>query len=757
MAIRTSVQSGNTHSAPFAFGSAVVDGDQLQVTSPLHAVNFDQSCVIGISVPSSNQAQAAKIVTGSGGSLPLGNYGVRLAPVNANGIASPSPLTGGASITSAGQVIRVTIPALPAGSASWNVYLTEAGGGVATERRYATGVAPGFFDCSSALWESGTVPYASAAGLPFGDAFSYGSGITGHSAGVTIAAGVVVTSKGDFSIVGDLTLNGGSGIEFDASGSLSGGAVYRLYFGTVYAVGAPKLIMRGTSASNRAFIRSKAGTTPGHIVAATQFFTSSPVKWDLQWAEFALLGDAVNLAAMVANNTAYNQLLTDVIFHANCRMVRFDQTHGGAGFILTRVTFNSTAGNSFGGRECCAAFSSSANKTTATRTRTNCVYAALPVGLCAGGDVEDGAYMHDGWSLTPSGTGLVESYLQNSFIRKLLVVGGGVDTLVAVFTITGCYLYIDNITGPTTVDLNPHGIGVAGPGTGNPKRLFNGNTIEYNGANDEGDMYKSPGGTGEIQIAYNLIVPNAGSRSTGTLMTVGNAHGPRIEFFHNTHMFGAYAGISTSEPNFTPTDEFHAYQSNLGFDIIADKANRYLIGHNAQDGDSDSFDIIAPERVSHNAHWNAARIVDLYPSGYVGGFDPYLTRFSSAPGTNDVDLGDGPGGDIALVGPKFVDPTRKFVTFAERVLGATGTNAQKIAAGLNALKAIADPSSPNHVPGLTMDAAAVWVRAGFVPRDTRLRNAAHDGTDIGAMTMEPLPSSGGGARLIGIGCGRIAA
>lgn len=756
MALRLSTQSGNTHSAPFAFGSAVVDGDQLQVTGP-HAINVDQSCVLGISPCSSYQVMATKIVTGSGGSLPLGTYMVRLAPVGSTGIASPTPLSSGAAITSAGQVIRVTIPALPAGASSWNVYLTEAGGGVATERRYATGVAPGTFDCSSALWESGTLPYSSAAGLPFGDAFSYGSGVSTHSGGVTIAAGVVVTSKGDFSILGDLTLNAGSVIEFDAGGSPSAGAVYRLYFGTVYAGGTPKQIMRGTSAANRAVIRSKSGTTAAHIIGANQFFATTSVRWDLEWAEFGRLGDAVNLAASVFNSTAYNQRLRDVVFNADCRMVQFNQSAATAGFDLDRVTFNQTAGNTFGGRQCAGAFFSSVNKTTATRTVKNTIFAGLPVGVCAGGDLYDGLYMQDGWALAPSGSGLVESTMQNSFIRKLMPgAGDGIDTLNSVFTILDSYLYIDNVTGPTTTDLNPHGIGVTGPGAGNPTRYFRGNTIEYNGANDEGDMYKSPSGTGEIEISYNLIVPNAGNRSTGTLMTVGNAHGPRIAFYHNTHMFGAYPGISTSEPNFTPADEFHAYQSNLGFDIHATRAGRTLIGHNAQLGSTDTIDIIAPERVSHNAHWNAQRIIDYFPSGYVGGYDPYLTRFSSAPGSNDVDLGDNAGADVALVGPMFVDPTRKFIRWCETVLGAGGTDAQKISAGLNALKAIADPASANHVPGLTMTAAATWVRAGFVPQSTLLRNAAHDGTTIGAMEMDAATPSGG-ARLIGIGCGRIAA
>ena len=43
-------------------------------------------------------------------------------------------------------------------------------------------------------------------------------------------------------------------------------------------------------------------------------------------------------------------------------------------------------------------------------------------------------------------------------------------------------------------------------------------------------------------------------------------------------------------------------------------------------------------------------------------------------------------------------------------------------------------------------AAYAWIRAGWVPRNTVLKGAAHDGADIGGMALatEPPPTGGNG-------------
>jgi hypothetical protein len=79
---------------------------------------------------------------------------------------------------------------------------------------------------------------------------------------------------------------------------------------------------------------------------------------------------------------------------------------------------------------------------------------------------------------------------------------------------------------------------------------------------------------------------------------------------------------------------------------------------------------------------------------------------------------------------------RKFLSWCETVLGATGTDAQKIQAGYAALAAVADTTSGDHVLGLAMNDPADWVRAGFAPRNAALDGTAHDSGTPGAVPFQ---------------------
>ncbi len=735
MALLVSTQSGNTNSAPYAFGVAVASGDQLQISNTAHAITFNASVSIGYSPCEQRATRPTVTATGTGGGLPAGAYRVRIVAKGSTGSANPSGPSGGITIT-AGQYLSVTIPALTGGATSYDVYLTQASGATGTERRYATGKAPGTFNCTSALWEDGTTAYSGAAALPFGAAFGYPTSATAHAGGVAIAAGVTVTVKGDFFILGQLTLNAGSILEFDAASSPSAAAVYHLYFGTQDSIGAGKLVMRGTS-TNRAIIRSKTGTTPANLTTGAQFSTFSSMQLDLEWFKFSLLGSQTVPSVNCRCAITYDQRLTDGIFDDTCSTPDFNGQTATGGWVMTRVSFRTPYALSVTNatRRCSVLYRAVNDKTTAVRTVTACTYAETPPGVQGGGALWENSFFANGWTNVASGGGItVSSELRDCFVRQLMPsVTGGIDTLVDSFNDYDNYFYLDQVTGGGT-DLNPHGLGMPGPGTGNPTRVHSGWTIEYNGANDEGDLFKSATGTGNILITKTLILPNSANRSSGTLFTVGNAvGGPRIEFTHNTCMFGTYPSISTSEPNYTPAHSMEAFKSNLCFDIPGDELNgRYMIGHNAGQGSTDTIDIFDPADVSHNAHWNARSIHGTFS----GGYSCYNTRFSSAPGANDVDLGDSAGADVALFGPEFVDPTRKFITWAVSVLGASGTAAQKITTGLNALKAISDSTHADHVPGLTNRSPDLWIRTGWAPTAAVLNpavNPGHDGSTIGAI------------------------
>jgi len=733
MAILQSTQSGNTNTAPFAFGVAVANGDQLQITNSAHAVTFNANVTVGISPCEQKTTRPTMTAVTGTPSLPAGTYRCRLVAVGSTGEAHPSGPTSLA--ISATQFARITVPALTAGATSYSIYLSNTGGALGTERRYATGVAPGTYDCASASWMDGTATYAAATALPFGAAIGYPISVTGHAGGFAVATGVTVTLKGTMFLLGQLTLNAGSIVEFDATDSPSGAAVYRMLFGNQDNRGTPKLVMRGTSAS-RAIVRSKAGTTAACLTIASQFSVSSDMQLDLEWFRFSNMGDATNPSVNCRNTLAYNQILTDGIFDDDCSTVDFNSQPGTGGWIITRVAFKTAyaLGHIQGSRHVCVAFRASSGVTTGVRTVTACTFDTLQCGIQGGGALWTNCYFANGWALI-SGSVTGSSVLTNSFVRKLMPdAQNGVDTLSDPFNDAGCFLYIDQVTGGGA-DLNPHGLGMLGGGLGTTK-IHDSWVVEYNATSTVGDAFKSPTGQGVVRLSNNLIIPNhhVNKASSGNMMTLGNATDPdlKLEFLHNTFV-GENNGINTSEGGPGTAGTITLCRSNLVFSYNGASTQRWVIAKASGDGQNDTFDVAIPSGVSHNAGWNLGDVT----GNWVGAYSWYNTRFSSAPGASDVDLGDSPAADLTTFGPQFVDWTRNFLTWCETVLSATGTEAQKIQKGLDTLRAIADTTSADYVAGVTNDAPALWIREGFAPQAAALNpatNPGHDGLTIGAMT-----------------------
>jgi hypothetical protein len=737
MAIRQSTQSGNTNSVPFAFGSAVNNGDQLQVTNAAHAINFDADIFIGISLSSCQQTPIFGTAVGSGGSLPAGNYAVKIAAFSGAGITTPS-VSSFSVVISASQKLRVPLPALPPGASSWCVYLTQAGG--AEWRRYATGQPAGNFDCSSANWEDGSLPFASAPLPVFGDAFGY-STPTSHSGGISIADGVKVTCKGDFSFLGNFTRGVGSILEFDASSSPSGAAVYGLFFGTVNAPGTPKLISRGSS-SARARVRGKSGTTAPFIGPATQFTGFSDCRLDLQWDQFSKLGDASHYALYVYMLSVYTHLLSDVIFDSDCYTVNFVGATPDGGWSLDHVSFRQTAGQTISGRSCNVAFQPGNNKTTGVRLVNRCSFSFLPVGFGRGGCEYRNCFLYDGWALVsegPGGPADSDYFLNSSFLRlNMPGAGTGIDTQSHEGQGDDVFGYIDNISGPTTIDFNPHGVGASGKGVGTT-RIQNNWVWEYNMDSGEGDMFKGPGGFGTVRLTNILILPNRANAPSGTLMTSpdGGPSGYFLEIDHCTAVGEQYC-VSLSE-NFHNGGKIAKLRNCLVYSIVGTDTFRFIVSNIHDTPTEDVLDTLVPSGCDYNAGWNLR-------NASAPGQTFYNTNLSAPVGAHDVDLGDSAGADVALFGPKFVDPTRRFQKWAETVLGATGTPAQKITKGLDALRAIADTTSADYVPGLFMTDPAAWCRAGFEPTASALIGTAEFGTTFGA--VQPLGGGGVGNRVM---------
>ena len=92
-------------------------------------------------------AQATVAVSGTTGLLPAGTYYCQYSFVDPFG----ETFAGGESAQftlTAGQIPTVTLPALPAGVQSMNLYVTNANCAAGTETLYATGITTTTFACS---------------------------------------------------------------------------------------------------------------------------------------------------------------------------------------------------------------------------------------------------------------------------------------------------------------------------------------------------------------------------------------------------------------------------------------------------------------------------------------------------------------------------------------------------------------------------------------------------------------------------------
>jgi hypothetical protein len=93
----------------------------------------------------------------TGGALQPGTYYLRYTGVNAGGETTPSPESTALTVA-AGNVPQVTLPPLPIGVLTRNIYLTSAGGMAGSETLYANGIASTTFNLSAAQSAGAPMP-----------------------------------------------------------------------------------------------------------------------------------------------------------------------------------------------------------------------------------------------------------------------------------------------------------------------------------------------------------------------------------------------------------------------------------------------------------------------------------------------------------------------------------------------------------------------------------------------------------------------
>lgn len=113
---------------------------------------YDSSAAAALANPSVTATGAPTGGGASGGSLAAGTYKVAYTFVNSWGETTIGTSTSATITVGATNIPRITVPSLPAGATSINLYVTSTGGAApATLRQYATGITTTTYDMSAAL------------------------------------------------------------------------------------------------------------------------------------------------------------------------------------------------------------------------------------------------------------------------------------------------------------------------------------------------------------------------------------------------------------------------------------------------------------------------------------------------------------------------------------------------------------------------------------------------------------------------------
>lgn len=277
-------------------------------------------------------------------------------------------------------------------------------------------------------------------------------------------------------------------------------------------------------------------------------------------------------------------------------------------------------------------------------------------------------------------------------------------------------------------NTNPHWLGPGFTGTGTVDIADN--AFIYDGTDSSGNHFVvGVNGTAAVyNFERNLAGPVAGGKGSGSLVSFGGTRtGMVVNVRRNTIWCdGTYAFEVGHLYSSVPSPNcLGAIESNLF--IGGSASERYI----AIDSDPTLFtDPVTPDGVDKNARYLIKATNSAVPAFKNQG-NGYCAKFSTTPGTTDIDL-DASGG------PDFVGDFSGLSIHAQwdASLGGPGTNASafsNLAAG---------------TAGYTTAAFLAFFRAKATPNNQLLKEAGVSGVDIGAVAVAVAdpPSTGGRAK-----------
>jgi hypothetical protein len=679
VAAYTSTQTGNWSSTSTWGGSGPPGDGDTAVISSGHTVTVDAATTVGkgdaLTAPQASSDNASVSTSAGGGSLPNGNYYGLYTNCTSGGLESgPS---GEFNITvSTAETVTVTLPALPAGVDSRNIYLSNTSGGSYTGRLYKTGVTGTSTTLTSASWTDGTTTYANAVPPPLA-VIVFGN--------LTVGTGIALTVKGDVAMV-NAPINQNAGSDFIINVPAS--TIYRVLTGTDSGQASALWTISGSSGSRCGVSRTGSGTAniqpAGRAHSGgTMVNGNGGVVWNYC--------DVDDLGSSSVNAFLHNDLgsgrsweMYHVVWDGCGKILLEGNGNGTSRIVMDHMTVRNTTDTLYG-----VSWEGTVTVTTGERRVEFCVF-HCPLRYSKGGFEWNDNIMNCS-NRNEQGARSV------SFDRNLVLfyVEGGQELVIEEDFSDNWFLGFD---GTSDAFNNWHALSNPSP----PDRIYSdGNVWESPYTTGGGDLHYT---VADITVTNNLLLPDlSGTYEAGDLVNV-SSNGTDTNTYvveHNT-CFANTQGVLTSEGG-ARTGNVTSYKSNIGWGPAGTG------GFHLGEFTPEATDKIAAADCTHNGTWR------LSAGQEGGGYDWPIT---GTPGANDVQAD-----------PEFVDPTRNIMTWG-RSLGLTGTDLQVINGVLTELCKLNDADWDSN---FSVANYLTYIRAGFAPTNAAYQNAGHDGVTIGAV------------------------
>lgn len=497
---------------------------------------------------------------------------------------------------------------------------------------------------------------------------------------LTIQAGVTLTLKGSLNVwEGTLTNNGT--IDF-----LITTANQRILTGDNYHANCTVNI-KGTSTSARAVVSNNASSTKvARLVGKPN--NGSNEFWDVEFAEFDGLGSStIDAFDSAANETLAAEVhqddqvsFIDVIWDGCGRVFNTYDPNPNLDFIFQRNTFRNCT-NSSG-----VCYRSTLNTDKGAGTGTWLFDNNVVEGLAhfySGRDytITNNLFYGDVDALATTGDSWAE--FSGNLIRS--TTGSG-------YTFPGSttdnYFFLNNSSA-----TNPHYFQTAL----NIATTHDGNIIEFDGADDQGDgfLIHAPGSSTTITLQNNLFLCGTSTNGIGTLFSALAGSNATIVANHNTWCVGSQ-GAAVGETYAGHSGMLSSFQSNIGWNQAA--SSGYLVYDSGAD-DSVS-DLVSSSNFDYNVAYNLT------------GVENNLEFSSGTPNANGF-----------TADPDFVDPTRNIADW-DGSLGGAGTAA-------NALTELLLRNDSSWDTNYNIADLVTYVKAGFAVQEATYEDAGHDAVTPG--------------------------